>query len=505
MRTKTKAGDAAKVKSTLPTAAEQLAQQIGVSKPPPPAVGKPAPQAAERMVVPHDVVNEQLLITAAVGSRDMMKFLVGRAAPDHFFGAGHAVIWEAFTEMVRKGLDFSPALLHQLSGGKADVGYLQKLVNVHVAAPPNIRHHVEMLHWDKARVELARGPMQELLKQLRDTTTAPDVLKSTARKVVTSLDGYGSRRHLRDPQEIVREAMADIEQRRQGRAIFPYGLDGLDQYEDGSWRMIPGCAPGQVTVVTGVPGGGKSTFTARMVCAMVDLKRRVLYGAWEMKDKLTLELIAGMRLGMSRTKLSTGVVSDAEMAALRAEMENVATYVRFLAMPFGRERGVKVDNDRNLDIIHGYISDSGCDVFVADLWKRCLRHTDPDDEEHALIRQQAIAVETNVHCILVQQQRAKDVEARKDKRPTREAIKGSGAWFEVPDTIIGVHRPALFKRVDDDTLEAIIIKQRWGRWPLAVAFEWNADQGSLVGGRSIEYDPPDSEENPNGDWNLKGS
>jgi replicative DNA helicase len=456
------------------------------------------------MVVPHDVVNEQMLLVAATSSADMMKFLVGRAPPDHFYGTGHSIIWEGFTELVRKQLAFSPGVLHQVTGGKADLAYLQKLVSVHQAVPPNIRHHVDVLQFDKTRQEVSRGPLQDFLKQLHDTSTAPDVLKSTARKLAVAFDGYGSRRHLRDPAEIVREQIATIQRRRSGLAVFPFGLDGLDQFEDGTWRMIPGAAPGQMTVITGVPGSGKSTFTARIACALVDQGRKVLYGAWEMKDGLTLELIAGMRLGMSRTKLSTGVVSEAELVALEQEMHHVAQHIRFLAMPFGRERGIKVDNDRNLDIIHGYIADSGCDVFIADLWKRCLRHTDPDDEENALIRQQAIAIETNVHCILVQQQRAKDVEARKDKRPTREGIKGSGAWFEVPDTIIGVHRPALWKRVDDDTLEACIIKQRWGRWPLAVSFNWHADTGSITGGRSIEYDPPDSDENPNGDWEFKG-
>lgn len=506
MRTKTKPG-AAGVNSSLPepapSAADQLARQIGPT--PAPGAPKTQPASAQRLLVPHDVVNEQVLIVAAVGGRDMMKFLVGRVSPDYFFGQGHAVIWQGFVEMVRKGLDFSPAMLHQLTGGKADIPYLSKIVSVHAAAPPNIREHIAALQFDKARQELSRGPMQELLKQIHDTTTPPEQLKSTIRKMALALDGYGDRRHLRDPSEIVREQMEVIARRRQGTAIFPYGIEGLDQYEDGSWRMIPGAAPGQVTVVTGVPGCGKSTFTARVACGLIEGGRKILYGAWEMKDGLTLELIAGMRLGMSRTKLSTGVISDAEMEALRAEMERVATYIRFLQMPFGRDPGgKKVDNDRNLDIIHGYIADSGCDVFIADLWKRCLRHTDPDDEEHALIRQQAIAIETNVHCVLVQQQRAKDVEARKDKRPTREGIKGSGAWFEVPDTIIGVHRPALWKRVDDDTLEAVVIKQRWGRWPLAVSFNWHADTGNIWGGRTIEYDPPDADENPNGDWEFKG-
>jgi len=171
-------------------------------------------------------------------------------------------------------------------------------------------------------------------------------------------------------------------------------------------------------------------------------------------------------------------------------MERIAERIAFLAMPFRRKSGEKPNNDRNLDILHGYIADSGCEVFIADLWKRLLRDASPEAEEDALIRQQSMAEETRTHGILLQQQRLKDVEQREDKRPTREGIKGSGAWIEVPDTIIGVHRPALWKRMDDNKLEGIVLKQRYGKWPLAVEFDWDAERGSITGGRPIDYDRP---------------
>jgi hypothetical protein len=88
----------------------------------------------------------------------------------------------------------------------------------------------------------------------------------------------------------------------------------------------------------------------------------------------------------------------------------------------------------------------------------------------------------------VQQQRLKDIELRPDKRPTREGIKGSGAWTEVPDNIFGVHRPALWKPVPDNVLEIDVLKQRYGKWPLAVEFDWDPDRGQISGGRSVEYD-----------------
>lgn len=470
------------------SAADQLAKEVGHEKP------RFAPRtdlqaAPQRLLIPHDILNEQVLIATAMVDTASMKFLVGRARPDDFFGKGHAPIWAAFTELVRKGLDYSPAITSQVSGGKIDEAYLRQLQVLYPKAPPNIRTHVEHLGFDKARVEVARGPLQELLKLMNDTAAGPDELRAATKKLAVAFDAYGDRRHLLDPNEMVRQQSAEILKRRQGHAVYPFGIDGLDvDGESNQYRMIPGAAPGLITCVTGVSGGGKSSFVARMALGLIELGRRVLYGSWEVKGGMTLELLAVMKLGISRTRAMTGALTDEEHQQIHDAMIEISGMVRFLEMPFGRARGVKVDNDRNLDIIHGYIADSGCDVAVFDLWKRCLRFTDPDDEEQALIRQQAIAQETNVHCVLVQQQRLKDIEQRKDKRPTRDGIKGSGAWIEVPDTIIAPHRPALFKRVDDDTLELIVLKQRWGKWPLAVAFDWNAEMGSIGGGRTIDYD-----------------
>lgn len=221
--------------------------------------------------------------------------------------------------------------------------------------------------------------------------------------------------------------------------------------------------------------------------------RKVLYCAWEMRGGMTLELIACISLGWSRSELMEGLgpVSTHEgKMILQNRMELIASRVRFLAMPFRRVAGEKPSNDRNLDILHGYIADSGCEVFIADLWKRLLRDASPEAEEDALVRQQAMVEDCRVHGILLQQQRLKDMEAREDKRPTREGIKGSGAWVEVADTIIAPHRPALWKKIDDDKLEILVLKQRYGKWPLAIEFDWNAERGSITGGRAIEYDRP---------------
>jgi hypothetical protein len=227
--------------------------------------------------------------------------------------------------------------------------------------------------------------------------------------------------------------------------------------------------------------------TARIALEQARKRRRVLYGAWEMTGGVTLELLATLSLGWSRHKVAIGNLDDDELIEFGDRMEAISEFVRFVKLPFGRTPRDRWTNDEALDAVHGYIADTASDVAVFDLWKRGLRDDKPSEEEFALIRMQTIADETRCHLILCQQQRLKDVEKRNDKRPTREGIKGSGAWVEIPDTIIGVHLPSLWQgNLPDNVIELILLKQRYGKWPLAIEFDWDGDRATLTNGRQVD-------------------
>lgn len=442
-----------------------------------------------------DPVNEQVVIAAAIVDVDQRKKLLAFLPSDSFFAAGHAEAWEVIGELERRGLTYDPATVQQLSNGKVDAAYLDSLIEQRPVVPPNLSHHVDVLRWDRARVEGIRGPVQLLLDGLRDPLTPAETIRASAKKIAGAFDGYGTQRFLRDPVQLKRSVMEGIRKRRAGHAVFPVGLPGFDIFGEGDplagqWRLIPGLAPGKLSVVTGVPGSCKTTVTSQIALAQVDYQRRVLYGAWEQGAELTMELMASQSLGISRTSMSTGQITDEQEAAIEVEIDRLTPYVRFCEVPFGRERGQKIINDRSLDLLHEMIGTSGADVAIFDLWRRALGQLDPDEEEQALYRQQAIGQETQCHQILLHQLRMKDVESRDDKRPTRESIKGSGAWIEVPDNIFGIHRDALFKDVPDNILQIHVMKQRFAKFPLVVDFDYDGDRGWLTNGRSASYERP---------------
>lgn len=459
----------------------------------------PAPE----FVVPYDSINEVVILAAAlVAEASLRAKLLSTVPPDHFLVDENRAAWIALREMERQKLAFELATLQRLAGDKVRVAMLEQLIEARPQVPQNIDWHIESLSWDRRRVAAAKGSLSALLAALKDTTHPPERVRALAKAVAESFSGGGSKDYLYDPAVVVKEMMDDVRARVNGRATHPFGIDGLDYTENGDRRMVMGAAPGQMSIITGVPGSCKSTFAAHLSLSLARQRKRVLYGAWEVNSPMTLELLSVISLGWrigdiidpnGAVKAGRDIPHDM-LVTLEERGHQISKWVRFMKNPFRRSGMTRVrrdeKNERNLDIVQAAISDSGCAVFVADLWRRCLSSAAPDDEEEALFRQQSMLEEMSVHGILVHQQRSKDLEQRPDKRPTREGIKGSSAYVEAADNMFGTHRPAQWKKIPDTTFEVFILKQKKGLWPLGVEFDWDGSRGAISGGRSIEYDQP---------------
>jgi energy-coupling factor transporter ATP-binding protein EcfA2 len=475
--------------------------------------GDVSPKSATELVVTVDIVNEQVVITATIVALCSDDPTVGNRLLDRFppetFTGERQEIWAALRSMRQKRLAYDPATLQSLAGDRVNVGQLAEWAASRPDIPENLDYHVEALQWDRKRSQAVKGPLTQLLEAIKNPQEAHERVLALARGVTDALSGH-AQQYIYSPEAIVAESMSEIRKRLAGHATYPFGIDGLDYFDANlvdifsqyrPKRMIPGAAPGQITVITGVPGSGKSTLAATMALGLgVRNHRRVGYGAWEMKSPMTLEIMACISLGWQRADLldPDGALKRGKpitpelLVILEEKMHEIARWVTFIKNPFRRRSSARKSaksNEENLDLVQSLISDSGCEVFIADLWARCLASREPSDEEEALFRQQAMLEEMNVHGILCHQQRHKDIEVRSDKRPTREGLKGSGAYLETADNLIGVHRPAQWRKVEDDKIEAIILKQRYGEWPLGVEFDWNAKTGEIKGGHAIEYDP----------------
>lgn len=466
--------------------------------PQPGAAPLPVPTTA---VVHTDPLNEIVILAAVVVDWEGCRAIVRKYSPDFFHVDAHKLAWEAIRQMHSRDLGWDPETLRLLAP-ELDVDYVLSLVEARPDVPPNLQSHLEKLESEKARVECAKGPLSDLLRAIDDPKESPERLRVIGRQLAASLDvGVGAMHLMIDPGQIRREVSATLDRRREGGDIHPFGIDELDYwdhddpsparaYSKGDPRLLIGTAPGAVTVITASSGSGKSTFTSLIAIAQANRGRRVAYAPWEPRAAPTIITMAVQSLGFSRTKFITGRFSREEQARLEQEVERLSSLIFFMRNPIDSVKWSKdgSHNERCLDHIEGFLSTVRAEIFIADLWDMAFRFEGEHDEREALNRQQAMAERLGVHPILLQQQKIKELEKgdqNKNKRPRRDLIKGSSAWVDRGDTILAPFIPGLFKDVPIDAMEIGILKQREGRWPLAIEFNYNPELGAIWGGRSI--------------------
>ena len=450
-----------------------------------------------------DPAGESIVLAAMLVDARQRTRLLRVLPPDRWQLPQHRAAVEALVELDRRKLPYDVAAIRRLFPEGVDANYLEALARERPEVPGEIQAYVDLVRWDAARADVINGPMADFSEAIADPRAEPVKVRVLAKAIAEGFGAWRDEARVQRPEDVHAEMSRELDARVLGRGIYPYGLAAIDLYGDEPMtppRLIPAAKPGQLTVITGVSGSGKSTLACRLVLGQIRQKRRVLYGAWEMTGAESLELLAVMSLAeqghkVSRRKLQTGHGEGLpEMVeAVKARALQIAPFIRFVRNPFQRarhnakERG---SNDRHLDIVEHLIEDSAADVFVADLWERCIVDDEPSEVGQALFRQRDMCASHRCHGILLQQQRLKDIEARQDRRPTREGIKGSAAWVEVADTILGTHRPALFKAVPDEVLVVDVLKQRYAPWPLSIEIAWDPDRAFFGEGISVAYDQP---------------
>lgn len=443
----------------------------------------------------YDAVNERIVLAAAMADDEKRAVLVRTISADEMLVPEHSAMWRAMRVMVERKLSYDSDVFRRLARDEKpdlDERYIDGLEkDAHL--PANLDWHVGTLRWDATRARVLSGAMPELLAALKDPQAKPEAVASSARALLRAVEGGHGRKYIRRTDELRRTYKADIAARRAVGNFYPFGYEAMDGTSERDGLLSEGSMPTKVAVVAGLPGSGKSTWAADFTMKLAKAKRRVLYCPWEMGTESTLDVMVSSMTRIELKRIVQGNFDAMEEQRIAACTDWITSRVKFMENAFYdanlRKGGRRRSNDTSLDLLESYVAEAGCDVVIMDLWERMLADLSYDGVTSALYRQQAMAAEYRFYCVIIHQLRLKDVERRADKRPTRDSIKGTGAFVEVADQIFGVHRDAQFKQVPDDTIEVICMKQRKGKANWAVRFDWDGDRSLITGGLEVAYDP----------------
>jgi replicative DNA helicase len=434
----------------------------------------------------YDSVNEQIIIEAAKSSPELMKRLVHQISPSQFLVPVHGPIWRALKGISDRSLELTPEVANQFilkeGGDESAVEYFNSLNNFCVE---NLEFHIETFEWDSTRSKILKTSLPKFISVLQDPKASREDVEIIANNMRRTLKG-GGRRHLYRPSETYQAYMAELETRKVA-GIYPLGQPIFDKF------LSQGFIPGNTTVAAGLSSAGKSTVWIAFAIMLAKQGRKVLWCCWEARRQEVIDIANSHLTGIPLTKIVQGDYSSEEKKRLSKSTRWIVSNISFMGNPFYDfdDNQIKTYdvNNRNIDTLEGYIAESGCDLVVYDLWERVLGSLIPDHVTRSLYRMQYLHAEFSVHGIILQQINLKEVENRKDKRPTRESIKGVGSFVEIADLIFGIHREGQFKRVPDQYIETICMKQRMGRANWAIRWDWDGPTCFIGNPKEVPYDP----------------
>ena len=437
------------------------------------------------MKQPFDVETEQALLAAAMLDAHSRRGIVGTIEPRDFQGPRHRAIFAAIQRCEREGLepDANNVSVHAEGEDYGGLDYLRDIASRGV--PSDVPHLLGRLRRASAKSKAA-ALMAELDEALRDPgreyAEAVTAVKKMQAVLVEGMGGTGA-------SDVERRWEEAFDGRCEGRSTFvSTGYGPLDEV------LVEGLARRRMTIVAGRPRAGKSIF-------VVDMVRRLLEG--EVKPRiLVLPLESGPERWLDMFVASaTGVEMNSFVKRPQdldlARRERIRRVVRKAA---GTDDRLEVmdnpflqlsekdewTNKQALNRLEEIMAVGGYDVVFVDLWQRMLTDLRPQMIAAALVRMQAVLQRYEAHGVFVHQL-GRQVEKSRTKKPTLVDLKDSGAYEEVADVVLTIHRDRMYSGfVPDDRVEVTVAKQKLGEDLVTMVAEFKPAVCRLVGEKFLE-------------------
>jgi len=250
---------------------------------------------------------------------------------------------------------------------------------------------------------------------------------------------------------------------------IPSGFPDLD-------RLTTGFHGGDLVIVAGRPGMGKSSFALSIAKNVAERESRAvgIFSLEMAKDQLALRLLSFIsRIPLYELRL--GKLTEVQKEVLEKAFEHLASLPIYiddtpaLSTTELRIKALRMKKEKNVDLII---------VDYLQLLRGVKKYSSRQEEVAEISRSlKALAKELDVPVIALAQL-SRQVEHRSDKRPQLADLRESGQIEQDADLIIFLHRPEYYlklkkKDVPPDLkgkVEIIVAKQRQGPQGIAEAY-----------------------------------
>lgn len=399
------------------------------------------------------IANEQSAIGAALLSPDRIDDV--SLSPEDFANLGHAILWRTMRTMLEAGetVDVLTVAEHLERADDLDrcggLSYLTELAH-NTPSAANIGVYARMVR-DRALRRRLLATLSEIGKSIEDGGDMADVLGDAQERIMA----IGEKTDTRAPmlvQDIAMDRLNVLDARFNGNDDgLSTGLADLDE-------KLGRIRPGDMVVIAGRPGMGKSAFGMQLAESMASAQKPGLFFSLEMSAGQLVDRILSSAGRVNLKKFRTAQFSDEDWHGLTNAVGTAQ------AMP------VWIDDHsaslgQILSTMRAFKRRHGLGVVVVDYIGLVQSDGDTREQEVARISRALKMAAKQLGCpVLALSQLNRKLEDRGDKRPMQSDLRESGAIEQDADAILMLYRDEIYNSDSQHKgiCEVLIRKNRHG-------------------------------------------
>ncbi|MFW6049886.1 MAG: replicative DNA helicase [Myxococcota bacterium] len=416
-------------------------------------------------VPPNSLEAERAVLGGILLQNDAINVVTETLSPEDFYSEANATIFESMVALFSRGQPVDEVTLRAELAAREKlqaVGGDEYLISLTDTLPTvsNIESHARIVR-EKAVVRKLITACHEIAARGYGDYGEIEHFLDDAEGAVFQV----AKERARNPYEHVKDVVYRAFQQIHEAAQRDERITGLTTGFDGLDRKTAGLHPGELVIVAGRPGMGKTAFALNLaVNACSSRRETVAIFSLEMaKEELVRRMLAS-EAKVDGSRLRTGQIAHDDWSRL-AE-----------AAGFLSDLPVWIDDTPSISVLElrakarRLRAEQGLACVIVDylqLMRSGSRNESREQEISEISRSlKALAKELSVP-VLALSQLNRGVESRgnKDKRPQLADLRESGAIEQDADTILFIYRDEVYNREDPTNrgiAEVIVGKQRAG-------------------------------------------
>lgn len=399
---------------------------------------------------PHNIDAEEAVLGSCLVDPEQLPVVMEIITPEDFFREINRWVFEAMVEL-GEGLNQITVGDKLKEYGKLEsIGgpvYLSHLVSI-LPTSVHAKYYADIISRLSycRKMITAAGKIAALGYEAHGNT---EEMMDKAHGIITDIEPVYSNDIINPPEHAERMFEMITRRRENTDHGLYFGYRDLDNF-------VGGIYPGNLVIVGGRPGTGKSNIMQEIALENANIGKHVLIASREMSLEEFDERHIQMETGIGIEKLRCGNYTPQDWDKLQALVEEVnGKPLVYLEGSFGVDnigrKAAALKRNEGLDlIIVDYIQ------LLRDRNERKSGDTLRERIGYISNTLKSIATELKVPVIAASQLN-RNVEGREDKRPTMSDIKESGDIEQDSDIIILLHRPEIYDPLKEPGIMNVIV------------------------------------------------